>query len=570
MLLFKQLSKELFKNRVFTVLLWILSALTSFMFFFVHFSIDGNKSVLLQTAELSENQQLYLNALNANTILAANMLLVLTSLTAFVFAMFFYRFIKASAKQIGCLKSLGFKSSAFYGCFSGFAALVSLLGGVVGLGSGYVASDVLLGANMRSYLVTEVVKSIDVTSIILGVFAPMLVFCLVGVGSYAIIRKKEAHALMTGVNKQRLTVFTRIANSFVQVLPVQNKFPLRIALRKPIAIILIFTAVMGFTVMFVMGYSLTFSSSKVYDSQVKGHFYKYDTVFDTYQTAEEQSSSSIVYLHTSGTIQKAEKLINQTIVGLESNGVVFAMENAQGEILPTPQTGTVYISPALQEMYGIEIGDIVTLTINNMPYTVTVLDIAVNAKTNTVYMAKSELCEIMQLPITAFTGVLSMEALYENGTTTTYEQKLESLERDAVSGKNSAMINQIIGCLSGCILIFLALLLGFQDNAKDMLILHSVGYRPKAIRKLFINIYLPIVWCAFLIMLLPSIYTAYSVQRSLSLQMQDYLPFQINFVAIIGIFVLLNVVYMVVQSMFGFAVRRMVRKENILNMVSVE
>ncbi len=127
------------------------------------------------------------------------------------------------------------------------------------------------------------------------------------------------------------------------------------------------------------------------------------------------------------------------------------------------------------------------------------------------------------------------------------------------------LINQIIGCVSGCILIFLALLLNFQDNAKDMLILHSMGYRPKAIRKLFIDIYLPIVWVAFLIVILPSIYTAYSVQRSLSLQMGDYLPFQIGAVAVVGIFVLLNVVYIVVQYMFGFAVDRMVKRDNVLN-----
>lgn len=567
MLLFKQVSKELLKNRVFTFLLWILSTLTSLLFFFIHFSIDGNKSILLQMPVRTENQELYLNALKANTILAANMLLVLISLSAFVFAMFFYRFLKASAKQIGCLKSLGFKSSAFYACFAGFSAVISLLGGGVGFALGFVCSDVLLNANMRSYSVTGLVKSVNVTSIILGAFVPMMVFCLVSVCSYALIRKKEAHILLAGVSKQGLTVFIRIANAFVQLLPTKNKFPLRIALRKPIAVFLIFAAVMGFTVLFVMGYSLTLSSNKVYTSQIKGHFYKYETVLESYQNADEQSNSAIYYLHTNGTIQKEETEIAQTIVGLESNEAVFAMENAKGQILTTPSYGTVYGSPALKEMYGIDIGDLVTVMINNTPYSLTVSDIAINAKANTIYIAKGDLAERMQLPETAFTGLLSMEeALYEGGITTTDEQKLEALERNSVSGKNSALINQLIGCFSGCILLFLALLLNFQDNANDMLILHSIGYRPKAIRKLFIDIYLPIIWCAFILMLIPSIYTGFSVQRSLSLQMADYLPFQINAVAIVGIFLLLNVIYFIVQSLFGLVVKRMVKKETILNM----
>ncbi|MGL4483639.1 MAG: FtsX-like permease family protein, partial [Anaerovoracaceae bacterium] len=564
------ISKELLKNPVFTFLLATLSALTSLMFFFVHFSIDGNKKELLHAATLSENQQLYLKALESNTILATNMLIVLTGLTAFVFGMFYYRFLKGNSKQIGCLKALGFKSSAFYCCFSGFTASLSLIGGVVGFGLGYFAADVLLNANMRSYAVTDLVKSVNLSTVLVGVFIPMIAYCLVSVCSYAFICRKEAAVLMTGERKQSFTFFTTIANRFVQVLPVKNKFPLRIALRKPVVILLIFSAVMGFTVMFVMGYSLTLSSSKIYASQTEGHLYKYDTVFEKFQIAEEVNSSVIYYLHTNAKIQKGEKEIGQQVVGLEGNKAVFTMKNSRGKVLPSPAEGRIYISPALEEVYGIKIGDTVKLFINDVAYTVTVADVAVNSKTNTVYMEKNELAKIMRLPKSSYTGALSLEKFFDNGTSTTNDQKLKALERDAVSGKNSALINQLIGCFSGCILIFLALLISFQDNTKDMLIMHSMGYRSKPIRKLFIDIYLPIVWCAFAIMLIPSIYTAYSIQRSLSLQMEDYLPFQINFLAILLTFALLNVVYFIVQSMFGFGIKRILKKENILNAASVE
>jgi putative ABC transport system permease protein len=564
MLLWKQLSKELLKNRVFTLLIWVLCTFTSFMFFFVHFSVDGNMAKLKGLSALSKNQQLYFDALSSNTILAANMLLALILLTSFAFAMFFHHFFAASARQIGSLRALGFKNSSFYKCFGTFTVMVSLIGAVTGLGLGYLFSDVLLNANMKSYSVTMLVKSISPLSFAIGVFIPAAVFCLVSICSYYVVGRKEVGALLSCMDKQKLTQFTRIADRVVKILPIKNKFPLRIALRNPVTVVLIVTAVMSFTVMFVLGYSLTLSSIKIYNSQTKGHFYRYETVFDTFKTEDHNSDNALYYIHTEGKIEKTgdKKEISQEIIGIENSNHILALENEKQYILDVPKTGKIYISPALKEMYGIQIGDTVTLTISEKEYVVSVSDIAANAKEGAVYMSKNQLAKIMNLPQNAFTGVLSMERLYDDGTVTTYEQKKENLERASVSNQNSAIINQVIGCSVGCILLFLGLLLNFQDNIKDMLILHSIGYSPKEIRKLFIDIYLPLIWASFLITLAPSIFTAYSIQRSLSLQMEDYLPFQINAAAIFIIFILLNILYFLVQAVFSFALKRVVQKEN--------
>ncbi len=554
--MFKQLSKEFLKNKIFIALLLVLCTFTSFMFFFVRFSTDGNMMVLSKINTLSENQQLYLNALNSNKFLAANMFIVLIFLTAFVFAMFYYRFLKSTSNQIGCLKSLGFRNNEFYKCFALFTVFISLFGALAGLGLGYFVSDVILNANMRSYSVNGLVKAISSSGIVIGVFTPSVVFCAISAVCYSTISKKEAGVLMSGSCKQSLTKFTLIANAFVKLIPVKNKFPIRIALRKPIALLLVIVATMGFTVMFVLGYSLTLSSKKVYDSQTVGHFYRYDTVFDGYKTGAQDNDTAIHYLHADGTIEK----INQEIVGMEYNSKVFALKNADESLLQTPNSTSIYISPALNEMYGINVGDRVSLNINSSEYSFIVTDIAANAKSNAVYIQRNRLAEIMELPSDAFTGVLSIEPLYNDGLVTTYEEKISGLERDAVSNKNSALINQVVGCIVGCILIFLALLLNFQDNTNDMLILHSIGYRAKEIRKLFVDVYLPIVWVSFFITLAPSIFTANSVQRSLSLQMGDYIPFQINIVSIIIIFLLINAIYLLVQFIFSFATKLEIAK----------
>ena len=166
--------------------------------------------------------------------------------------------------------------------------------------------------------------------------------------------------------------------------------------------------------------------------------------------------------------------------------------------------------------------------------------------------------------------MLSIERIWDNkGPTTTYEQKITDLKRDFVSNRNSAIINQSIGCIAGYILLFLALLLNFQDNIKDMLILHLMGYEPKAIKKLLINVYRPILVVSFLLTLIPSIIIAQWVQKSLSIQTGDYMPFQTNTLFIFIIFILLNVLYSLVQITFIRRIKNVINKESITDYTNV-
>ncbi len=95
-LLYKHLIKQVGRNKVFVVLLFILTCLASLSYFFVKFSVDGNLAMLDSQALLSENQKKYRDALLSNTNLAYIFFFAMTILTAFVFIMFlpFFRSAK--------------------------------------------------------------------------------------------------------------------------------------------------------------------------------------------------------------------------------------------------------------------------------------------------------------------------------------------------------------------------------------------------------------------------------------------------------------------------------------------
>ncbi len=54
LLVIKNLTKEILKNRVFLILLSVMTVFTSFLFFFMRFSIDANLAVLRTFGALTD------------------------------------------------------------------------------------------------------------------------------------------------------------------------------------------------------------------------------------------------------------------------------------------------------------------------------------------------------------------------------------------------------------------------------------------------------------------------------------------------------------------------------------
>ena len=77
------------RNKLNVLILSILAFLTSFMYFFVECSIDGNLTWLSTKTQLNNGQNDLLIGLNSNKILALTFLICLTSVSCFIFYMFY-------------------------------------------------------------------------------------------------------------------------------------------------------------------------------------------------------------------------------------------------------------------------------------------------------------------------------------------------------------------------------------------------------------------------------------------------------------------------------------------------
>lgn len=560
-LVYKQLWKQIMKDKIFLSLLMLLTILTSLSFFFAIFSIDGNMQALNAANKLTENQLLYQNALNSNSVLAYSFLVSLIGLSALVFIMFFYRFFRTNKKQIGCIKALGYKDNSLQGFFVGFTAVLSICGAFLGLLGGYFLSDILINANMKTYAVTGLIKGIKGTNLIMGLAAPAAIFCVIAALCYGF--------LIAGNNGQgRFSNTLKIADGISRFVPVNKRFPLRIALRKPLAVFLLITAVMSFNVCVILGQSLNISSAKIFEMQTIGHNYKYDIRYSEYQTATLPSDTT-TYLDSPANVFIDSYELERTAIGLYDVNEIYKLTNEAGKMLSVPMENRVYINPEFSEIYGIEIGDILSVKISGNRQDFEVEDIAVNANSKCFYLNGQQLSEILGIQAGAYNGVFSLDEM-QGDDTITKSQRIEDLKRNATSNQVSGVINQSVGVVIGAVLIFLALYINFQDNTHDILILTMMGYRIKTIRKMLVDVYLPILWAAFFITLVPGILLAKSIQQSLSISTNDYMPFSINVIFIILSFFAISLIYCCVQFVFSLGIKKLITQKELTEIVYSE
>ncbi|MFO1446244.1 ABC transporter permease [Bacillus sp. Bva_UNVM-123] len=571
-LLWKQTFKNMYQNKSYVMILFLLTSLTSFMYFFVRFSIDMNLPAieqLLQTGvDLSENQQKYVTALQSNTILANNFLIVSLLLSAFVFYMFYKRYFTLHQKEIGCYKALGFTNTEISRLFVLFSFMICSVATLVGLIGGWFGSDIMIDASKASYNIEEVQKGINLISFFYGVCLVIIVLAVITLLACSQFFKKDAALLISGKDSQKENrIIIAISNKLANLFPEKSRFSIRIALRKPMTILLTITAVGAVTTLFIMSFSLNLSSQKVFSSQTKGHHYNYNTRFDSYQYGSLEDSEIVYYLRAP--IEEEAKTGLRQVIGVNATGTLLELESMNNERLAIPKGEYVIINPALVELYGLQIGDTMTFMINGQVRIAVISHIAQNAEADTVYISKTQLAKWLNVPNDAYSGVWSKKLIKgDHANVITKEQRLDELDQAAVSNRISGVINQVIGCVIGILLIYLVLLLNFQDSLKDILVLNLLGYSPKKINNMLITVYRPIIWIAFIIMLYPSIWMVKSIQKGLSIQTEDYMPFQTNLSIILAVFLIINMIYSIVQIFFHKKIRRIVKQEKTADYVN--
>lgn len=555
---YKQITKSLLAEKALISALFFLSCLGSFMYFFVQVSIDGNLRHLTykKTNGLSLNstEKEFLIALHSNQILASTFLIILSCITAFAFYMFFKRYYRQHINEIGCYKAYGYSNKTIIAVVFYVNSSLSFIAFLIGFLLGWFGSDVLLQLYRSSFETDSLHKGIFLSNFGLCFLFIVLLSGIISIIPYCSFLKHDVSSLLNSLpEKHQTKLLIYLSNKLSQVVPTNYRSSFRLALRKPFSILFILLAVGFFTVLWMISISLNLSSPYIYETQTLGRSYFYNIQLKDYQRYYPSTNDTMFYLSSPISISWNGNMIDQQAIGFHQQNSLFQLYSLDKKKLFLPKDNEIFINQALAELYEIKHDDVIEIAVNNSSYRVKVAAIVKNADFNTIYLSENNLASMLSLPAPIYNGMLTntIPVNYKDGLITSENDRLTLLQKNNVSNKISAVINQLLGCIVGCLLLYLAILLNFQDYTKKILILDMLGYTATSINKILISIYRPLMNLAFIITVPVSMTVCKLIQKNISIATGDYIPFQTNFLIIIGIWILLNILYQLIHLRFN-------------------
>lgn len=557
-LLFKYLSRDFLAKRTMVSILSLIIIFTSFMYFFVHFASDANL-LRLGGEQLSGNEANYFTALKSNQLLIRNITVAMVAIFSLILFLFIRGTLQRNRVQLAQLMSLGFSFSSVLAIYGLLISGLSLVSSLLGLVWGFWGSDILLSANSQAYLVQGLSKGLSLQSIMTGtLFLSLFLGAIVYLAGLT-VRKTDVALMMKQTDGKAIR--SGLIEKIIQKLPMKHKFKFKLTLNHFSTLGLLLIAIVTFSIMFVLSLSLTFSSSKILESQKNGRHYSYDISYDNYQKEKVNlASDSVTYLKYDVDLMIKGEAIAYQALSFTSQNDLFQLIDSKGEMLDPTQG--VYVNPELRENYGLKVGDTLELRVKGKRHQIKIAGFAENADLKTIYIPRDQTSAMVNETDDRFNGRLTNQSQEKGeGKVRSLEEKLSDVQRSQTSNRASAIINQSIGVITGCLLIYLAVFIGLNGNIQTLLMFDLLGYEEREVYRILLNPYIVISNLLFFLTLPVAIYAARNIQIMTSLQTGDYMPFQLNWITFVYMFAILNVLILVIRFLFIRKVKK-IRDDN--------
>lgn len=524
----------------------------------------------LENAENISSDSLFQMGLDSNKVLALTFLVLLLSILLFVFYMFFKRFTLMNQQEFGCIRALGYGKKQITKVIVEFVFVISVCGSMLAIPAAYFASSVLVNKHAATYGFPYFQRNINLNSFFMGSVLVILAVMLITYYSIMIFLRRSTCELLNNIdNSKEHFIVKLLINKIADKLPERTRLSSRVAFRKINALFLAAVTILIVSTLFITSFSLYMSSGTSIENQTLGSNYKYDVSFDFYQIYDDGFDEPADYYLKKpiSIVLDADKVLDTQILGIKIVGKLFTLFDAKKNPIDIEKIDGLIINQSISKLYNISIGDEITYFIDKKEYRDVVSEICINGDVGNVYVNKIKLTNQLGISPNVYSGMLTDNYIEtEHSQVISYSDKSKIIMENSVSNQVSAVINQVVGIIIGCLLLYLIILLNFEDSTRDILILSTLGYIPKKINKLLIDVYKPI-FCLFYIVLIPvAIYISLQIHNSISIQTNDYIPFSTNIGVVLIAFVIIMLIYNIVLFVFKQNIKKLVKKQSILSL----
>lgn len=461
----------------------------------------------------------------SNRLFAEYFLYLLLIISVIIIVIITKKRIDDERLQLGVLKSLGYNRFSIATSYLVYPIFGSIVGGILGFVIGIIVHRPIADILLSYYCVPldNFVISFDYlkTSIIIPI-------CLLSVLSYLIaifiLRKKPLSLLKEGSNL-KINIFSRICNKLTSFLPFDSRFKYSLAFRS-IGKLLIVTLTSFCTglliILILIGMNLF---NDVIDKSFAGINYKYMVGLNGITTEEFGDSTKTDYI-LSASIPltkivdkngKEKKLgkenINFSFTGIDDDTkYIRILNNEEKEIndLIIEDDGII-VNENAKELLGLEIGDVLTFTYENVVLNYSVLGFNNEYMGYGAYINRELFSHSLGFDKMVYTSMYSNDDIYVN------IDKLDKEHSSKISNilsvedlKNNiskqmdrfnGSIYLVIAFASFMTLIIIAVIANIvvEENKKTISLMKVMGYKDKKISSIILNIYTPFIVVAYLL-----------------------------------------------------------------------
>lgn len=471
--------------------------------------------------------------------------ILISSIAIIIVSILVYKFIQIEKSQIGVLKALGYNNKEICRPYLILISVISLPMLVIGSILGGYLSKPIINIFNKFYLFPRSSVGFDIKVYLMSVIVPFIFFITFSYLVIRIILKKKPLELLKYKISDKVSIITKILDKLLSKCKTTTKFKYSFLLKskgKFIVFVLgfIFASVLIITALMIPGfyYKLSIEPYKLVD-------YRYEAYVDQTKEVPElkENEEKNIIMNS----EYKDKTI--TLKGLEIDNKLYKLYDENKVEISDKLKEGVIISNSFKSIFNKDVGDIITITINNKVQKLKIVGVSKEYGDFTIYFNIEDLSKLFNNGSNKviYTGIYSKEKIDEDSYSYVIDkndivEQSKSMQTFLYISLGGILVFSIM--ISG-IILFVLTSLTVEDSYYNISLLKVIGYNKKEINSMILNSYLGYGIISFLISIpITSIGIGYFME-SLGKKFDMAIPFNFEWwQGILGLVIIVGIYYL--------------------------
>lgn len=470
---------------------------------------------------------------------------MIASIAIIIVAIIVYKILQSEKGQIGVLKAMGYLRKEIGLPYLILITIIALPMLLIGSIAGFFAGEPLKNFYLIFYLLPKEGMVIDYSIAFVAVVVPLVFF--LGL-SYLIIMKmlsKKPLDLLKVGEESKETYLTKFADKLLSKAKTTTKFKYSFLLRNSGKFYVFLIGILFSSMLVIMGLMMPEFFSKSATDRYTKVDYQYEAILDVTKGYPELKAGEEKIL-TVPTAKYNDE--NITLKGLEKDNELYKLYNSKGKEITDKLNEGVIITKSFNTFYDKEVGDKITLSINNEEYEFEIKGMSEEYGSATIYMEIESLSNLISKGESKdlYTGIYSKEEINKDDYSIVMN-KIDMLDQaKSMQGFIYVSIGGILGTsiFIAALVLYVLTSLTIEDNYYNISLLKVMGYSKKEVNSMILNSYLGYAVMAYLISVPITVFSITLITDHMGKNYNMVLPLEFSlWQGVVGFIVILIIFY---------------------------